>query len=306
MFMPFGRPLILLLLVLPGWLLIRVWRRRGGTLTLPYDFSGARSSRWMWAAVSVAESLPPLILAVAILLLAGPQQLGAPRSRSKQTNIQFCVDISGSMTAKLGEGTRYDAAMEAINNFLDYREGDAFGLTFFGNSVLHWVPLTSDVSAIKCATPFMRPERGIRGFGGTEIGKALLACGQLLAEREEGDRMIILVSDGNSADLMGNRSFEIAEELKASGVVVHAIHISDTGVPPTLVNLCVTTGGEVFGVNDPQALEAVFQRIDEMQETEVIRLAPDRFDHFQPYCIAGLGLLGLQLLCLFGVRFTPW
>src|SRR4029079_3186815 len=112
--------------------------------------------------------------------------------------------------------------MKAINEYLDYRRGDAFGLTFFGNSVLHWVPLTSDVSAIKCATPFMRPERNIPGFGGTEIGRALLACRKVLAEREEGDRMIILVSDGFSADLRGNRSQEIAADLKASRVVVHA------------------------------------------------------------------------------------
>ena len=66
--------------------------------------------------------------------------------------------------------------MAAINDFLDYREGDAFGLTFFGNSVLHWVPLTSDVSAFRCAPPFMRPDQIPSWFGGTEIGKALLAC----------------------------------------------------------------------------------------------------------------------------------
>ena len=306
MILPFSRPLLLLLLALPVWLLIRVWRSRQGTLTVPFDFSGARNSRLIAAAVGVAESLPPLILAVVILILAGPQRLGAPRSRMELTNIEFCVDISGSMTSPMGEGTRYDAAMEAINNFVDFREGDAFGLTFFGNSVLHWVPLTSDVSAIKCATPFMRPERRIRGFGGTEIGKALLACRRVLAEREEGDRMIVLVSDGRSSDLAGNRSLEIAQELKESGVVVHAIHIADSGIPPEIVNLCVSTGGEVFGANDPQALEAVFQRIDEMQQARVIHLAPDRFDNFRPYCMAGLGLLSLATICLFGVRFTPW
>ena len=31
--------------------------------------------------------------------------------------------------------------MKAIDDFLDFRKGDAFGLTFFGNNVLHWVPL---------------------------------------------------------------------------------------------------------------------------------------------------------------------
>ena len=118
--------------------------------------------------------------------------------------------------------------------------------------------------------------------------------------------MIVLVSDGNSSDLRGNRSMEIAAELRESGVVVHAIHISDSGVPGDIVNICVSTGGEVFGVNDPQALEAVFQRIDDMQQTRVVHLAPDRLDNFRPYCMAGLSLLSLATICLFGVRFTPW
>jgi Ca-activated chloride channel family protein len=210
------------------------------------------------------------------------------------------------MTAPLGDGNRYDAAMKAINNFVDYRKGDAFGLTFFGNSFLHWVPLTSDVSAIKCATPFMGPERAIPGFGGTEIGKALLACRRVLVEREEGDRMIVLVSDGLSSDLRGNRSIEIARDLKDDRVVVHAIHIADSDVPGDIVNLARLTGGEVFGVNDPTALEQVFETIDRMQQTDLIQLAPDTFDDFRPYAIAGLCLVGLSCLFLFGLRYTPW
>jgi Ca-activated chloride channel family protein len=306
MILPFARPLLLFLLAVPVWLLIRTWRRETGRLVLPFDHGRARSSRWLGGAVGLAESLPPLLLGVVVLILAGPQQLGEPKSRRALTNIEFCVDISGSMTAPLGEGSRYDAAMQAINNFVDFRKGDAFGLTFFGNSVLHWVPLTSDVSAIKCATPFMRPERGIRGFGGTEIGKALLACRKVLADREEGDRMIVLVSDGFSSDLRGSRSLEIAAQLKQSNVTVHAIHIAETEVPGDIVNICVMTGGEVFGVNEPGALEYVFQRIDQMQQTELVQLAPDRLDDFGPYCLAGLGLLSLATMTLFGLRFTPW
>ena len=210
------------------------------------------------------------------------------------------------MTAHFGSGSRYDAALEAINKFVDYREGDAFGLTFFGNNVLHWVPLTSDVSAIKCAAPFMRPERVPHWFGGTEIGKALLACRRVLREREEGDRMIVLVSDGYSADLHGNRATEIAEQLKGSRIVVHAVHIAETTVPADIVTLTALTGGEVFAVDDPQTLVNVFQRIDEMQQTEMVQLTPESQDDFFPYCIAGLGMLGLISGSLFGLRYNPW
>jgi Ca-activated chloride channel family protein len=306
MIFPFSRPLMLVFLAVPLWLLIRAWHRSQGRLVLPFDHAGTRSSRVLGAAVNLAESLPPFLLAVAILLLAGPQQLGEPQSRRGLTNIEFCVDISGSMTTPFGGGTRYDAAMEAINRFVDYRKGDAFGLTFFGNSVLHWVPLTSDVSAIKCATPFMRPERNIPGFGGTEIGKALLACRKVLADREEGDRMIVLVTDGFSADLFRGRDLEVAKELKNSHVVVHAIHIAETNVPGEIANITGITGGAVYAVDDPHALDEVFQKIDQMQQTKMVQLSPDTLDDFRPYCMAGLSLAGLATLSLFGLRFTPW
>ncbi len=283
-----------------------MWRRNESRLVLPFDFTAVRRGRLLGFIVNLAEMLPAALLAIVILILAGPQQIGAPKHRRALTNIEFCVDISSSMTAQFGSGNRYDAAMEAINKFVDYREGDAFGLTFFGNSVMHWVPLTSDVSAIKCAVPFMRPDRAPPWFGGTEIGKALLACRHVLREREEGDRMIVLVSDGWSADLYGDRAAEIAQQLKDSRIVVHAVHIAETTVPPDIVTLTALTGGEVFAVDDPQTLEAVFERIDQMQQTEMVQLAPESQDDFLPYGIAGLTIVGLISGSLFGLRYTPW
>ena len=59
------------------------------------------------------------------------------------TNLEFCLDVSGSMMAQYGSGTRSDKALEAIVDFTSYRKGDAFGLTAFGTEVLHWVPVTN-------------------------------------------------------------------------------------------------------------------------------------------------------------------
>ena len=76
--------------------------------------------------------LPILLLAIAILLLAGPRRFEQPRSEREMTNILFCLDVSGSMTAPFGAGSRYDAAMTSLNDFISFRKGDAFGLTVFG------------------------------------------------------------------------------------------------------------------------------------------------------------------------------
>ena len=302
----FAHPIVLVLLIAPVALLGWIWRRESHRIALPFDHGGQGSSRGWRIMVDLAESLPALILAVVLVILAGPQRLGEPKNRRILTNIEFCVDISASMTAPFGAGNRYDASMEAIDDFLDYREGDAFGLTFFGNSVLHWVPLTSDVSAIRCAPPFMKPGQVPPWFGGTAVGKALLACKNVLNRREEGDRMIILVSDGFSFDLMNGFDEEVSRALKAEGIAVYAIHAADTEIPPPIINITSLTGGQAFAAGDPDALKAIFQRIDSMQATRLEKTAAESQDDFAPFCLAGLGLLGLCGFGLLGLRYTPW
>lgn len=313
----FGRPWILAFLILPVLLIAWIWNRRGGRIALPFDgvYGSPRKDPSRRArggilkiCLQLAESVPALIAIVAILLLAGPQRIGAPKTKRKLTNIQFCVDVSGSMTASYGEGTRYDAAMTAINGFLDFRTGDAFGLTFFGNNVLHWVPLTSDTSAFRCAPPFMDPKRGTlpRWFGGTSIGKALKACRDVLVTREKGDRMIILISDGYSSDLSGGQDEVIADLMRESGITVYGIHVAGGSVPGQVVNIASLSGGEVFEAGDPNALETVFKKIDEMEAAELEKVAGEQMDAFGPWCWLALGLLGLFGFFSLFLRATPW
>ena len=302
----FAHPWLLLLLLIPAILVAWIWKRDTGRVMLPFDHGRQRDGALLSGLTNLAESLPALLLAVVIVVLAGPQQLSEPKTKRALTNIEFCVDISGSMTAPFGDGSRYDGSMEAINEFLDFRQGDAFGLTFFGNSVLHWVPLTTDTSAVRCSPPFMRPEMAPRWFGGTEIGKALRACRKVLIGREEGDRMIVLVSDGYSFDLANGNDMKLAKKLRDDSIVVYAVHIADSQVPDPIVNITSITGGEVFNPGDPEALKGVFRRIDEMQETRLEKTAAETMDNFFPYCVVGLSLLGFGVVASYGLRYTPW
>jgi Ca-activated chloride channel family protein len=229
-----------------------------------------------------------------------------PSSKRALTNIQFCVDVSGSMLAKFGEGDRYDAAMAAIDEFLDLRKGDAFGLTFFGNNVLHWVPLTNDASALKCSPPFMRPDRIPGWFGGTEIGKALRACRKELVERQEGDRMIILISDGQSSDLGGGAEETLAAELARDGIVVNTIHIAEFAIPDEIVRIAAITGGQAFKPEDQDGLVRIFAEIDAMQRVKLEKTLAESIDDFELFSWIALGALGLLGLSWLGLRCTPW
>ncbi len=302
----FRHPWVLLLLGLPMTLLVWTWVRRGRAVAMPVDHVRVASGNWLRWMVNMAESLVPLLLATAIWLVAGPLQLGKPEMKRSLTNILFVIDVSGSMTAEFGGGSRYDASLAAIDHFLDLRSGDAFGLLFFGNSVLRWTPLTSDVSAIRCAPPFMRPENLPNWFGGTEIGKALLEGRKVLMEQESGDRMIVLVSDGDSFDLSDGNDAEIGRRLVDASITMFGIHIGGGDPPAEITNIAAITGGDVFAPGDEAGLASVFSRIDQMKKAELEQTLARQQDNFHP-ALAVAGALGvLMLLTSYGIRFTPW
>lgn len=305
----FARPWWLLGLAIPLMLLGFAWMRTGRETALPFDHGVQGDGRWLRRLVNLGESLPALLLAVVIMILAGPQHMGVPEKRRALTNIEFCVDVSGSMTSDFGDGTRYDASLKAIEDFVAMRENDAFGLTFFSDNVIKWVPLTSDASAFSCALPFMNPSNPNLppGMGsGTMIAKGLEYCRNELLRHEKGDRMIILVSDGASFDLSGGNDTRIAKKCIADGIVIYGIHISTRNVPEEVVNVTTLTGGEVFNPGDPGALDRVFRRIDSMQKAELESGSAQIIDFFKPFCATALGLVGTCMLCLMGLRFTPW
>lgn len=288
-----------------GWVWANRWLLPTRRVVLPLDRARVRGGWWAWTLLALAESLPALLLAVVVLVLAGPQRNGPPQQKRALTNIQFAVDVSGSMTASFGDGNRYEASMKAIDAFLDFRKGDAFGLTFFGDAFVHWVPLTTDVSAIRCSPPFMRPETVPPAFWGTAIAKVLNGCKSELRRRDEGDKMIVLITDGESYDLRDSHE-ELARTLRAEGVAVFCIIVGGFEPQEEIVNICRLTGGEAFRADDQDALPAVFKKIDAMKQAKLTPTMAETLDYYEPFVLVGAGLLALAALALFGLRYTPW
>jgi Ca-activated chloride channel family protein len=304
--MSFARPLLLLLLILPVLLVWWEWRRRGRPLVLPLDHSQARPRRWLERTVKSVNLLAPLLLAVVICILAGPQRVTTPKDERVLTNIEVVLDVSGSMMAPFGDGTRADKAFEAIVDFTSYRKGDAFGLTIFGTEYVHWVPLTKDLTALRLAAPFLRPEKMPPHMMGTRIGHALQAVQKKFRDLAEGDRMVVLISDGQSFDLRGGAAQKIGEELQENNITVFYIHTAEGQPQEETFTLASLTGGEAFAAGDPAALREVFRRIDEMKPTKLKPSAPDLADWFWPFAATGLGMLTVQIVGAFRFRFTPW
>jgi Ca-activated chloride channel family protein len=304
--MSFAHPWVLLLLVTPILLAMWEWRRPGHRLVLPFDHGQPRHSHLLSRLVKSLTLTVPALLAIAIIFLAGPQLPAQTAEARVLTNIQLCLDVSGSMHAPFGDGKRSDKAVEAIMEFTERRKDDAFGLTVFGTEVLHWVPLTKDLAALRSAAPFLSPEKMPPYMGGTRIAHALRAVQQVLVARPEGDRMIILISDGQSSDLNGGVAATLGAQLAEEKITLFYIHVAEGAPQDETFTVANMSGGQAFAAGDPQALKEVFARIDAMKPARLEPTVAEPADFFWPFAVSGLGLLGLQMVSLLGVRYTPW
>ena len=304
--MSFAHPWVLLLLAFPVALALWEAQRRGHPVRVPFDHGQLPAGLRLRRLITAATLLVSGLVAVAIVILAGPTRLAPPRQERVVTNIQFVMDVSGSMGSPFGGGTRADTAIKAFQDFTTHRRGDAFGLTVFGTEVLHWVPLTRDLSAIRLAAPFLRPEKMPPYMGGTMIGKALREVQKVLVSRPEGDRMLVLISDGQSFDLSGGVAEQLGGELARDGIVVFYIHVGEDAPSNEVFSLASLTGGTAFIAGEPASLREIFQRIDRMKPTRLRPGAPEPVDFFRPFAWTGLALLAFHALASLGLRYTPW
>lgn len=322
--MIFQHPQLLSLLALPVILAFWEWIRRGQPIVLPFDHGRQGRGLIIRFLVLAANCLPATLLAVAIIFLAHPMTYMPPEVERKLNNVQFVLDTSGSMaeahgSQAAGRHRRFDSAMDAIEQFITYRQGDAFGLTIFSRHFIHWLPLTLDTQSIPLSKRFIQPdnpkidppEMGRHGlpdalWGITYVGKALHGAAEMLAQRPTGDRMIILMTDGESSDILPPLDAAVIEHLRAENITVFSILLTDEPIQAPLINITRSTGGEVFNAVTPEALSKVFQRIDEMKKVIVLEKRPQVIDFYDPFLIPALSVLAVSVLALFGLRFTPW
>ena len=118
--------------------------------------------------------------------------------------------------------------------------------------------------------------------------------------------MIILMTDGESSDILPPNDQQIITRLRAENITVFAILLTDETIQPPLIGIARATGGDVFNAVTPEALSKVFQKIDEMKKVVVLEKQPQVVDYFDPFLKPALALLLATVLVSFGLRFTPW
>jgi len=276
------------LLVLPLPWLMRWWPRRNAAapaLRVPYA-AGALAELGQASGVAgwrIGRLLLWLAWACLCVAMARPQQLGEPVTPPQQgRQMMLAVDVSGSMSEPdmmLGNQVvqRLSAAKAVLADFLDRRAGDRVGLLIFGERAYTLTPITADLTTVR--NQLTDSEVGLAGRD-TAIGDAIALAVKRLREQPEGQRVLILLTDGvsNAGVLQPLRAAELA---KAEGVRVYPVAFGGDGGmslfgvqiaagddpvdEATLRRIAELTGGRAFRARNTDELAGIYAELDRLE-----------------------------------------
>lgn len=222
------------------------------------------------------------ILAWVLLVVAAtrPQWVGEPvQLPSAGRDLLLAVDISGSMSTedmRLGNRVtdRLSAVKAVAGDFIERRRGDRLGLILFGRNAYLQTPLTFDRTTVRTLL-----NEAVIGLAGKEtaLGDAIGLAVKKLRDRPEGDRVLILLTDG--ANTAGEVEPLKATQLAAAeGVRIHTIGVGAeaSGLlgrlrgggdldEVTLQAVARQTGGRYFRARDLNSLQGIYALLDELE-----------------------------------------
>jgi Ca-activated chloride channel homolog len=281
--------LMWLLLIIPIIAVFFVRRKKSviqfPTLTAIYDTGNVKTPPIQ----TFLFCLKVLALALIIIAAARPQEVEVEREfETKGIDIVMALDISGSMLAEdFKPVNRITVAKEEAKKFINARENDRIGLVVFARKSYTQCPLTLDYHILQSLID--QVEVGLIKDG-TAVGLGIATAVNRLRASDAKSKIIILLTDGeNNA---GNIDPITASELaKSFGIRIYTIAIGRGGLVPfpiedpifgkryvqaevkvdetMLKRIADVTDGLFFSARDSKALARVYQKINELEKTEV-------------------------------------
>ena len=316
-----------LLLPLP-WLVRRffppVSMIEHAALKVPFldDFAGDTPDR------IVQSRQWPVYLAIAawcLLVIAGtrPQWLGDPIEQSVSgRDLMLAVDLSGSMEEQdfvIGNQrvNRLTATKQVAGQFIERRTGDRLGLILFGTQAYLQTPLTFDRTTL--LTLLNEAVTRLAGES-TAIGDAIGLAVKRLREHPADSRVLILMTDGanTAGEVSPLKAAELAAEnqlkIYTIGIGADELIVRDffgnRRVNPsrdldedTLTAIAEKTGGRYFRARDTEALEQIYQILDQLEPIEKDKkyFLPRQELYYWPLALA---LLLTAVLCVNRIRLS--
>ncbi len=201
-------------------------------------------------------------------------------------DLMLAVDISGSMeipdfNLNGQEVTRLTVVKSTASDFIKQRVGDHIGLILFGSRAYLQTPLTFDRHTVQA----MLDDATI-GLAGKEtaIGDAIGLAVKRLRDRPEGQRVLVLLTDGaNTAGVvdpikaatlaaeLGLRIYTIgigADQMRVSVPTLlgsQMINPSRDLDEASLSKIAEITRGKYFRAKDTQGMKKIYDQLDDME-----------------------------------------
>jgi Ca-activated chloride channel family protein len=285
----------------PWWLLLLAlipliiwWRRRQRkdgsveALDVPLVFSSIPRS-WRMMIYPILEPLFWFSLSLLILAMARPQSEHAEEIvKGEGIDIFLVMDLSSSMLARDFDPDRLSVSKKVAVDFVSHRTYDHIGLAVFAGESYTQCPLTHDhqvlidyLNSLECGAL----------EDGTAIGMGLAAAVNRLKDSEAKSKVVVLLTDGvNNAGYI--RPATAAGIAKEFGIKVYTIGVGSYGqaLSPVrrrangdymfgltnveideqlLKEIADQTGGKYYRAISADALQRVYDEIDQLEKTEV-------------------------------------
>jgi Ca-activated chloride channel family protein len=258
----FEDPGYLLLLALP---LLWWWLKRPASIG--FSSTGLLSTVQGKGRARLAFILPAatgLGLVLLVIALARPQwEEREVFGFTEGIDMVLLLDVSSSMT----ERSHLEEAKKVVRAFAQARTSDRVGLITFARYPKLVCPLTTDSEALARMIDPLAPMALGSELDGTGIGAALAEAARVL-ERSEGDRVAILLTDGeeNQFVIEPDIAARLCAELKIKVYTVAASEEIDTSLHERIAAL---TGGRFRTAVGEARLDAVFREIDALEKRPV-------------------------------------
>lgn len=316
--------------VTPGWLLaalagplvvLAAWWRERRSRHVAFPGLSRVSPRlvggWRVRVRHLPVVLAGLGLVAAAVALARPQH-GSERQNvtTQGVDIVVALDVSGSMAAEdFRPANRLAVAKEVVASFIRQRRHDRVGLVIFAGKSLTKAPPTTDTGLL------LRQLEDVRLAllpDGTAIGSGLATALNRLRHSKATSRVIVLVTDGanNAGEIDPETAAGIA---RALGVKVYTVLVGRGGRVPIpapvqdpftgrvitrtvmaevevdealLERIARATEGEFFRAADAASLRHIFDRIDQLQKSEIKVFTYRRYrELYRPVLLVAAALL---------------
>lgn len=302
-------------LLIPVFISLYIFFFRKGSESVKLSSHHKAKSISVFAVIKdVLFGLTMIGVAFLILAMARPQDPNKAKNFKENftegIDIMLAMDISASMNAEDFKKNRLDASIRMAKKFVDSRKDDNIGLVVYGGEAFMMSPLSNDHNNLKekldeLSTDMVTPS--------TAIGDGLNLAAASIYKSKAKSKIVILLTDGvNNAGEVD--PLNAAENAKKFDIKVYTIGIGTNGtavlpidmggvivrrqIPveideSLLQDIGERTGGTYFRATSEEKLEAIYEKIDELEKSPVksygLRIEPP--EEFRWFAIPGLILI---------------